>query len=278
MIFDAAEYKNGEREAFNLIAGNYDRYGEKAFTAYAKPLINGANLKPAQNVLDVACGTGIPSLEIARSFVPSGLVTGIDLSPRLIEIAKEKAKRMAIPNISYYEMDAENMSFSSESFDAVICSHGLVYTTNREKALREMFRVLAKDGRIAISAWSTPDRSIALGILQGAILTLWPDDIIPGQPLPLDFGQDGVLERALADAGFKDIKTKRFTLDTVAQNADEYWESMTGLCGRMQILLRSIPSEIASDLKQMTTERFKDYMCDGRINIPCEQVMAWARK
>jgi hypothetical protein len=46
----------------------------------------------------------------------------------------------------------------------------------------------------------------------------------------------------------------------------------------MQILLRSIPSEIASDLKEMTTERFKDYMSEGHINIPCEQVMAWARK
>ena len=82
MAFDPISYKRVEGDVYSLTASSYDKYGGKIFEAYAKPLIEGAGLKPGHHVLDVACGPGIPSLVAAELVAPGGTVLGID-HPRL---------------------------------------------------------------------------------------------------------------------------------------------------------------------------------------------------
>jgi ubiquinone/menaquinone biosynthesis C-methylase UbiE len=277
--FDPIQYKRIEREVYSLTAPSYEKYGSRTFEAYAQPLLKAAEPKPGQHILDVACGTGIPSLMASPLVEPGGTVTGIDLAPGMIELAKKKAEERGLKNITFREADGESLSFPDESFDIVLCNHGLVHMTDRGKALHEMRRVLKKDpGIIALSVWSTLDRALTIGIVAKTIREIWPAAVIPGAPTWFDFGPEGALEKALSDTGFHDLRTTRHTVAFVVGSEEEYWEGVLGISGRLQMLLKNIPPQAASGIKTNVIRAAEKFRSGGEIRIPCEEVIAVARK
>ncbi|MBA4391203.1 MAG: hypothetical protein C0399_09715 [Syntrophus sp. (in: bacteria)] len=279
-LFDPAQYKIVERQVYSMTASNYEKYGSKTFETYATPLLENAELRQGQHVLDVACGPGIPSLMAASLVGPGGTVTGVDLAPGMVELARRKAKERGLKNVIFQEADGEALPFPDESFDVVLCNHGLVHMTDRIKALHEMSRVLKKaDGVLALSVWSTPDRALTIGIVAGTIRELWPAAVVPGAPMWFDFGLEGVLEKTLSDVGFQDVLISRFISSLEAENPEEYWEGVVGISGRLQMLLKNIPEDVASQIRLniiKAAERFRG--TDHKIRIPCEEVIAVARK
>jgi ubiquinone/menaquinone biosynthesis C-methylase UbiE len=278
MAFDGGQYKKVERQVYSMTAASYDKYGGNTFQAYARRLLDGAGLRPGQHVLDVACGPGIPSLMAAPLVAPDGEVVGIDLAPGMVELAKKKAEEAGLTNATFREADAEDLPFPDDSFDAVLCNHGLVHTTDRMKALREMWRVLKRGGIIAISTWSTPERSPTIGMVAKAIREHFPAAIVPGAPMWFDFGPEGVLQKALSDAGFHEIGVARHTIVQEMQNGEEYWVSVKGISGRLQMLLQSIPSEAASNIKADVIKAAENFRAGEAVKIPCEELTAWAKK
>jgi ubiquinone/menaquinone biosynthesis C-methylase UbiE len=249
MAFDPQQYKHVEREVYSTTAATYDKYGGETFRLYARRLLDGVRLKPGQHVLDVACGPGTASLLAAPLVVPDGSVVGIDLAPGMVELARKKAEEARLSNVTFREADAENVPFPDDSFDAVLCNHGLVPTTDRVKALGEMRRVLKRGGCIAISAWSTPERSLTISIVAKTIRDHFPTAIVPGAPMWFDFGPEGALEKALSDAGFDGIRAARHTIVQNMRDGEQYWESILGISGRLQMLLQNIPPDITSAIK-----------------------------
>jgi ubiquinone/menaquinone biosynthesis C-methylase UbiE len=275
--FDASNYRKIEREAYSATAGNYEKYGSRNFEAYAGPLLKAAGLTPGEDVLDVACGPGIPSLMAAPLVLPGRMLTGLDLAPGMVELAREKARSRGIHNASFGEGDAENLPFPDGSFDVVLCNHGLVHTTDREKALREMHRVLKRNGRLALSVWSTPDRACVIGIVAGAIREIWPSAVVPGAPMWFDLGPEGILEKILGETGFSDIRIERFTISMEAASGTEYWEAVVGISGRLQMLLKNIPEDAAKRIESGVMSAAENFRSGDIIKIPCEEIIATAR-
>ena len=276
--FDPIQYKKIEREVYSITAPGYEKYGRKIFEAYARPLLEGAALRPGQRVLDIACGTGIPSLPASQMVTPGGFVTGIDLAPGMVDLARKKAEEMGLNNVVFQEADGESLPFPDESFDIVLCNHGLVHMTDRSKALSEMRRVLKRDcGIIAISVWSTPDRALTIGIVAKTIKEIWPAAVVAGAPMWFDFGPEGVLEKTLIDAGFYDVQTTRYVVSSEVANGEEYWDGVLGISGRLQMLLKSIPQGAASNIKARVIDAVDNFRSQGQIKIPCEEVIAVAK-
>ena len=130
------------------------------------------------------------------------------------------------------------ISRSQQSFDVVLCNHGSVYTADRIKALREMWRVLKRDGLLALSVWSTPDRALTIGIVAKTIRECYPAAIVPGAPMWFDFGPEGALEGALSQTGFDRVRVARYSIGLEITNAEEYWQGVVGISGRLQMLLQ----------------------------------------
>lgn len=108
-----------------------------------------ARLQPSQIVLDVGCGPGTITLDLAR-MVSSGRVTGIDISPEVIEIARTRRGESGVTNIEFQVDDVYGLSFSDESFDIVYAHQVLQHLSNPVAALTEMRRVLGNDGLLAV--------------------------------------------------------------------------------------------------------------------------------
>jgi ubiquinone/menaquinone biosynthesis C-methylase UbiE len=122
------------------------------FGQWAPKVADAAQIQPGQRALDVACGTGILARELSSRTGSSGRVAGIDPSPGMVAVAKHLA-----PAVEWREGVAESLPFPDQSFDAVVSQFGLMFFTDRRQALREMQRVLAPGGHLAVAVWDSLD-------------------------------------------------------------------------------------------------------------------------
>ena len=122
-------------------------------TPVSAELLSTAALQPGARVLDVACGTGVVARAAAERIGPTGSVTGIDVAPDMIAVAR------TIPSggapISWQEADAASLPLPDESYDVGLCQMGLMFMDDRPGALAELHRVLAPGGRVVVN---TPGR------------------------------------------------------------------------------------------------------------------------
>ncbi len=101
-------------------------------------------------VLDVACGTGSFTRELARVVGPAGLVVGIDVSETMLARATADAARAGLRNVAYVRGDAEALAFAERSFDAACCFAALHLFSDPVRALDRMHAVLRPGGRLSI--------------------------------------------------------------------------------------------------------------------------------
>ena len=124
-------------------------------TEPAARLVRHAGIQQGQRVADVACGTGVVAVTAARH---GAQVTGLDLTPELLAIARENA-RIAAVEVEWQEGDVEQLPFEADTFDVVVSQFGHMFAPRPELAVSEMLRVLKPGGVIAFSTWP-PDMMV----------------------------------------------------------------------------------------------------------------------
>jgi ubiquinone/menaquinone biosynthesis C-methylase UbiE len=126
---------------------NYERYFVPTIgAAWAAALLEVAGLRSGERVLDVACGTGIVTRRASELVGPDGFVAGLDVNPAMLAVARS----VSPTSIEWHESSAESIPCPDASFDVVTCSLGLQFVPDRSAAMREIRRVLADGGRVAI--------------------------------------------------------------------------------------------------------------------------------
>ena len=134
--------------------GDYQPVAEKV-TSIGDVLVQRAGIEPGMEVLDVACGTGNASIPAAKL---GARVTGLDSSPGLIAIARERGAEAKV-GIDWLEGDAQSLPFDDDSFDRVISAIGHMFAPDHRQTADELRRVCRRNGRIAVACW-TPEGSI----------------------------------------------------------------------------------------------------------------------
>jgi SAM-dependent methyltransferase len=130
------------------------------FGAWAGPVADTAGIRRGDKVLDVGCGTGVLAREALRRAGAEGHVVGLDLNEGMLAVAARRE-----PSIVWRRGDAASLPFEDERFDDVVSQFALMYFSDREGSLREMWRVLAPGGRLAIAAWAPLDHARGYQIL-----------------------------------------------------------------------------------------------------------------
>ena len=152
--------KEGIRKLFDNIAPDYDKLNhilslniDKGWRRKAVRQI--ADENRALKVLDVACGTGDFTIEIARKVAPGSEVTGVDISEGMLAVGKEKIRKEGV-SVGLYVADCEALPYEDNTFDRISVGFGVRNFEHLDIGLKEMFRVLKPGGKLVILELSVP--------------------------------------------------------------------------------------------------------------------------
>lgn len=211
------------KNLFNLISNDYDKLNDIMSFGLHKTIKNDAikNLKLNKNakILDLCTGTGDLAGLLQKKY-PDCKITGIDFSENMLKIAKEK-----YPDIDFIEADCTQLPFQDEQFDLCVISFGLRNTENIQKSLKEIYRILKKDGNFINIDLGKPNKF--LNILCKPYMYLWVSflgklfhgNVTPYKYLAVsneDFPSQNQLVKIFKEIGFSDVKNKNYLLGQIS--------------------------------------------------------------
>ncbi|ARN20190.1 class I SAM-dependent methyltransferase [Piscinibacter gummiphilus] len=183
-----------------------------------------AGVASGTRVLDVAAGAGDQTLDIAERVGPSGAVLAVDLSPAIVALAQERARRAGFQHVQCRVADGEDLGVEAASFDAAVCRLGLMLFPDPLRGLREMHRALRPGGRVCTVVFSTPARNPCIRLLMATALRHAglpaPDPHAPGSLFSLS--APGRVDTLFRDAGFDDVATTAMDAVFRMPSVDDY--------------------------------------------------------
>jgi ubiquinone/menaquinone biosynthesis C-methylase UbiE len=275
------------RMEWSAAAPGWKKYGKDMFKWLAPvsdQLIKSAGISIGQTVLDVATGTGQPALTIAKIVGPNGKVVGVDVSPEMLEIAKEEAAYQGLTNVVDFQVvkDESLSMFSDNIFDSVVCRNGLMFMPDPVKALKAFLRVLKPGGKASVTVWGSPDRSPVMGTVMKTISKHVPSDMssplaaAPDKPGgPFSIPRLDMLRDIFLEAGFSEFNAEKIEV-TVAQTdtAEQFWQGMTEVTGMLVILLSKLPEEKKLAIKKDVIEALrKIFPSSGPVKFTGELIL-----
>ena len=171
------------------------------FRPWVDELLDDVELRPGDNVLDIACGTGIVARVAKDRLMGMGRVVGVDVNPQMIAVARRLA-----PAIDWREGNAGGLPLAQgEEFDVLVCQQGFQFFPDRAAAVQEMRRALAPGGRVGISAWRSDDEFPVLRRLR----EITEQHVGPIHDRRHGLGDPAPIESVLREAGFRDVRSRR---------------------------------------------------------------------
>ncbi len=204
-----------QRYGWDRAAEVYDRAWSGPLEPAQSTLLEMADLKPGEGVVEVACGSGLVTLRAADAVGPGGRVVATDLSDGMLERARRAVDDAELEQVTLLRRDAGALELSDDEFDVAISALGLMYVPDPGVALREMARVLRPGGRAVLAVWGERKRC--------GWADLFPivDARVNTEVCPLFFqlGTGDALRYAMDEAGFREIVVRR--LETISHFPSE---------------------------------------------------------
>ncbi|MBI1398011.1 MAG: methyltransferase domain-containing protein [Betaproteobacteria bacterium] len=280
--FDAAKYKNAQREQWNKDGAAWRRWNpilDRWYGDVTRRMLDLARIQPGQRILDIAAGAGEPAVSAALRVGPDGYVLATDISEGIVDLARQVALERGLEQIETRVMDGENPDLPDESFDAVLCRLGLMYMPHPVTALREWRRVLKAGGRVAVVVFSTPERN-SWGAVPATIIRRRAQlpSPVPGQPGPFSLGGAGVLEGMFRQAGFSDPAVSAVPVPHRMDSAADYVQVAREAFGAFNAMMAHLPPGERESVWNEIEGAMRSFESPGGFEVPGECLIGAATK
>ncbi|MCV3241819.1 class I SAM-dependent methyltransferase [Mesorhizobium sp. ZC-5] len=221
--------------------------GERAMDALAP--------QPGERLIDVGCGCGHATLELARAVGPQGSVLGADISAPMLAVARDHAAAANLPNVRFIEADAQTFDFGGEQFDGIFSRFGVMFFEDAIAAFANLGRALKPRGRLAFVCWRTRDEVEWVTVpLQAAFRTIGTQPPTPSSTF--SFAEPDHTRSVLSHAGFSDIAISPLDMRTGGGDLDEVMEIFR--MGGVGSLVRKHPDKAEAAFAEIR-KTLKDY-------------------
>jgi SAM-dependent methyltransferase len=187
-----------------------------------------ADIRPGDNVLDIATGIGDPAIDAARIVPPTGHVLAVDLSQSRLATARRRAQEQGLENlIEFIESDIEIIEFPSSKFNAILSKWGLMFFADLERLLGRILDALLSDkggvGVFVAAVWSRPEKVPSMKI-PSLVLDRLEVPPLPTAVNPFRLSDMSVLSKLFIEAGFEEVKTEAIPVIYRFDSAEDYFD------------------------------------------------------
>lgn len=184
-------------------AEHFDRmlepYGDKVIAALSP--------EPGEKILDVGCGNGALSLDVAARVGPQGHVLGLDLSGPMLSLAKQRAGERGLSNVAFEKSDVQVHHFDPAARDGVMSRFGVMFFDDPAAAFANLRSAVRSGGRLAFMCWQEPLQNDWLMVPGATMLEFvpMPEMPAPGAPGPFGLADADRTRTILTEAGWTDV-------------------------------------------------------------------------
>lgn len=276
---DADAYRRESRGRWGAAAGGWRRREEfvgRSAMAVSAWLVDAIRPQPGHRVLELAAGTGEVGLLAHELIQPGGELILSDFAPEMLTAAQERAEALGLQGIRFKQIDAESIDLAAGSVDGVLCRWGFMLMADPAAALRETRRVLRPGGRLALAAWTGPERNPWSSLIGAELVRRGATERpVPGEPGQFAWAEEGVVAEALADAGFGEVHVTTVDFEHVYRDFDDWIATARDLSTRVRDGLDALADrdDALEALRQAARPHTRD---DGTIAMPASSWVAAA--
>ena len=199
-----------QRQGWDRAVDHYQTYWREQLRPAHERVLEAAELRPGQHVIDIACGTGMVTIPAATAVGPDGCVLATDIAQNMVDDTGRRARQAGLANVDVRRCDAEQLD-ATGPFDVALCSLGLMYVPSPPAAINEMRRVLRSGGAAVVSVWGER-RNCGWAELFPIVDARVTSDVCP---LFFGLGTGDFLAHLFERAGFIDVAQVRLSVDLV---------------------------------------------------------------
>jgi len=264
-------------------ARHWDKYRAlitEMFAPLTSSLVKEAQIRIGQKVLDIGGGSGEPSLTISRIVGPSGSVMYTDPVAGMLESAEAEAGRRGLMNIHFKQCSADDLPFADCTFDVVVARLSAMFFVNPAAAVREVLRVILKDGCVAFAVWGPKETnpffsSISDVIDQFLEIPLQDSDA----PDAFRFAVPGQLAGILEDADAKNVIERQLNFQIEAAiSFEQFWQVRTEMSGILREKMARLAPARLPTVKKAVANAARRYFASGTMSFPAEALIVSGRK
>lgn len=250
------------------------------FMPLTRALVEHADIHEGQSVLDVAGGSGEPSLTIAEIVGPAGSVTCTDAVQEMVETARSEAQRRGITNVQFHQCMADALPFPSDSFDVTVCRLGAMFFPDPVAGIREMLRVTKPGGSVALAVWHKSELNPFCHVITSVIdRHINPGPVDPDAPNAFRFAEPGKLAGVMTEAGASDVKEHvvKFNLEAPV-SPPEFWAIRSQLSDTLREKLAKVSAEEQAQIKGEVEEAVKEFFPANQMRFPTQMILVTGNK
>lgn len=272
----ASDANASQIEFWNSAAGekwiSYEERLDGGLSSVKNRLIERAAIKPGERVVEIGCGTGGTTLDLARRVGGTGSVLAVDVSEPLLARAEQRVADQGICNTSFSLADAQTHAFEQGSADALVSRFGVMFFADPVAAFANMRRVLKPGGRLSFVSWATMDLNPWFAIPREiAVARLGePEAGDPDAPGPLAFRDLDRVSDILRRAGFAGIAADEEAVDLVFPGSVRQVAELAGNLGPASRIIAEkdgTPEDRAA-ITDAIAERIAGYAQGEGVGIP----------
>ncbi len=231
--------------------------------------------RPGERVLDVGCGGGGTTIELARRTAPDGSAIGVDISRPMLDYARGRAAEDRVENVSFKEADAQTADLGESMYDVAFSRFGVMFFADPVEALGNIARAMKPEGRLGFATWQEVGLNpwMFVPVLAAAPHVGMPDVPEPHEPGPFAFADTDRTRSVLAEAGFHDIEIEPLEREVTFKGGAEQAADVLMDVGPVRQLAADAEPERVAAARTAVIEAAQSYQRDGVLIFPAA---AWA--
>ena len=230
-----------------------------------------AHVDQGERVLDISCGCGQTTLELAQRVGQNGVVTGIDLSQPMLERARERQNELRLAQVNFIQGDAQVHDFPPGYYDVAFSRFGVMFFADPAAAFRNICAALKPQGRVCFVCWQGLDKNdwAKIPLKAAAQHVQLPPPPAPGAPGPFAFGDPERVRHILTAGGFVEIDFVPYEAQLSMGGATSVDEAVafTLEIGPVAMLLREASEQTAALVQSALTNALSAYATPGRVQL-----------